>query len=414
MIASFSILSTSTSLPGLPHRLWAAGIRPLRIAAWIVALPWIARLFEAAWGLPQVTDILNAPWDRTPEGLPRLAVIVPARNEQGAIQACLTSLLQQDYANLHIFAVDDRSTDSTGSIMDALAAQHPGHLTAVHVTHLPEGWLGKSNAMAITARAAIADLQPEYLLFTDGDILFAPSILRRSLAYMQSTGADHLVTLPTTLTHTAGESALLAMLHVVSLFAVRAWRVANPRSRDSVGVGAFNMLRTQTYLAVGGVEAAPLEVVEDLALGRRIKRAGYRQHAVYAPSAVTVHWAPGLLGVLHGMTKNFFAIFRFNPLLLLAASIGTAAFWIAPWVFLAIPGCRLPAALTLLALAGLYTLAGRRSLLSPLWCLTAPIAAALLIYSMLRSMLITLRDGGVTWRGTFYPLATLRSRMKPL
>lgn len=386
-----------------------------RIAAWLIAVPWLARLLESANGLARVPNLLAPGYDRAPRNRPSLTVIVPARNEAAAIGSCLQSLLAQDYFQPHdrklrILAVNDRSTDSTGAIMDALAAAHPDRLQVLHIAALPSGWLGKTHAMASAARFAIADHAPDFLLFTDGDILFAPQILRRSLAQAEATRAHHFVTLPTTLTHTPGESMLLTFLQVLGLLAVRPWKADSPGEKDAIGVGAFNLIRTTAYLDLGGFDAMPLEILEDLTLGRRVKAARLRQRVAYAPGAVAVHWAPGLIGVLHGMTKNLFAVFRFRPSLLVAAALGLALFVVAPWILLALPATRTPAALAVASMAGLYILTGRYSLISPAWFVTAPLAAALLIYSMLRSMLITLRDKGVTWRGTFYPLHTLKPR----
>lgn len=384
----------------------------VRIAAWLLALAWMAKLVETVVGIRRVPNLLAgrdaADGDAA---LPSVSVIVPARNEAAGIRECLHSLLAQEYSGLRIVAVDDRSTDATGNIMDELAAANPGRLRVIHIEELPEGWLGKPHAMALAARAEIAgEFAPEYLLFTDGDIVFAKDILKRSLAYSVATGADHFVAMPTTIPHTGGEAMLLSFLQVLGLFAVRPWKIADPKARDAIGVGAFNLLRTETYVAIGGFEATRMEVIEDLVLGRRIKQAGLRQRVAYAPGAVSVHWAPGLLGVLHGMTKNLFAVFRFRAELLLAGALGLALFWLTPWVLLVVPGCRLPGALALLSLAGMYLLTGRRSLLSPGWAILSSVATALLIYSMVRSMGVTLRDGGVTWRGTFYSLKTLRER----
>jgi GT2 family glycosyltransferase len=379
----------------------------VQLIAWLIALPWIATLLDAAVGLPKVPDLLTPEHDQPSRST--LTVIVPARNEAAAIRACLQSLIEQDLPDLHILAVDDRSTDATGDLMDSLAAAHPDRLRVLHVTELPPGWLGKTHAMALAARTTLATHAPDFILFTDGDILFAPFILRRALAQAETVHADHFIVLPTTLTHTPGESMLLAFLQSLSLFAVQPWRTDTPGERGALGVGAFNLIRTSAYLQLGGFDALRTEIVEDLALGRRVKASGLRQRCAYAPGAVSVHWAPGLIGVLHGMTKNLFAVFRFRPVFLLAGAVGLAAFVITPWLLLTLPATRLPAALAIGSLAGIYTLVSRRSLISPLWFVTAPVAAALLIYSMLRSMLITLHTGGVTWRGTFYPLATLKS-----
>jgi hypothetical protein len=112
------------------------------------------------------------------------------------------------------------------------------------------------------------------------------------------------------------------------------------------------------------------------------------------------------------MTKNLFAVFRFRMELLLGAAAWMVLFCIAPVAFLAIPGTRIAGLLTLVSAAGLYALSSRTSRISPVYSLTLPIAAAVVVYSMLRSMGITLFRGGVTWRGTFYPLEELREHAK--
>jgi GT2 family glycosyltransferase len=382
----------------------------LQTSAWLLAIAWLYKFVEAALGLPKVPNLLDPQHDQTPPNLPSLTVVVPARDEAANIAACLQSILAQDNPNLLIFAVDDRSTDATGAIVDALAQANPGKLTAFHIAELPSNWLGKTHAMALAARQAIAGHNPAYLLFTDADILFAPSILRRALAQAEATGADHFVILPTTLAKSYGEGVLLSFFQVMSLWAVRPWRAAVPGRRDAVGVGAFNLIRTAAYLQLGGFEATPMEIVEDLTLGRRVKAAGLRQGVAFAPGAVAVHWASGVFGIVNGLTKNLFAFFSFRSLLLLGAAAWFTLVCFGPLVLLAIPGTRIAGDLALVGVAGLYVLSSRTSQISPWSAAAFPLGAALFVYSMLRSMLITLAHGGVTWRGTFYPLAALRRR----
>ena len=384
----------------------------VQILAWFLTLAWVGKLLEAALGLRRVPNLNHAAHDLAPAGSPRLIVIVPARDEAAKIAACLRSLIEQDYAHLHILAVNDRSTDTTGAQMEALAAAHPQRLTVLHITELQPGWLGKTHAMAVAARKAIQEEYAAFLLFTDADILFTPSILRRSLAYAQTSAADHLVTLPTTLIETPGEAMMLAFLQALSLWAVRPWKIADARARDAIGVGAFNLLRASAYLQLGGFEAVRLEILEDLSLGRRVKAAGLRQRVAFAPGAVAVHWASGLFGILAGMTKNLFAVFSYRPALLTLGALWLAVSCVSPLVFMVTPGTHMPGALTCAAIAGLYLLSSRTSRI-PAWTAVGfPVAAVLLAASMLRSMAITLRDGGVTWRGTFYPLAALRKQRK--
>jgi hypothetical protein len=398
-------------LPPPKVRLYNRMHLALQISAWLIALAWLFKLLEAARGLPTLPNLLAAKYDLHPQGTPTLTVVVPGRNEAANVGPCLESLLNQDYAGLRIIAVNDRSTDRTGAIIHALASAYPEKLEALDILELPPGWLGKTHAMALAARHAIAQRSPGYLLFTDADVLFTPDILRRTMVYVTSSEADHCVVLPNAIVKTIGEGMVLGFLQVLGLWAVRTWRVAKPGTRDAIGVGAFNLIRTEAYLRLGGFDAMPMEIVEDLALGHRVKRAGLRQRVATAPGAVSVHWAAGAFGIVNGMTKNFFAIFRFRIVPVLAAIGWLATFCVAPVGLLAFSVTRVPGVVACASIAGLYIVSGRSSRISPWYAALSPVAAGLVVYSMLRSMVVTLRDGGVTWRGTFYPLAELRKNV---
>jgi glycosyltransferase involved in cell wall biosynthesis len=383
----------------------------LTLFAWLIALAWLWKAITAAAFLRRVPDLTSPAHNLTPPNNPSITVVIPARNEAAHITACLQSLLSQQHPNLHLIAVNDRSTDSTGAIMDVLAARHPDKLAVLHITELPTGWLGKTHAMAFAARHAISLHRPDYLLFTDADILFRPDALRLALAHAVATEADHFVILPTTLVHSAGEGMLLSYLQIMGLWAVRPWRVSDPQAlRDAVGVGAFNLLRTSAYQQIGGYEALRMEIVEDLALGSRIKRARLRQRIATGPDLVSVHWASGVSGILNGLMKNLFAVFRYNSIVALLSCVWFTLFCIVPSVFLAIPQTRTPAILTFASVALLYVISSRQSKVSPWYAVLFPISAILIVYSIVRSMMTTLKNGGVTWRGTFYPLSDLRKK----
>jgi glycosyltransferase involved in cell wall biosynthesis len=383
--------------------------------SWVVAVSWLWKVLSAAIGLPRVPNLILPAYDLTPTGNPSLTVIVPACNEAPHITACLNSLLQQDYPNLHIIAVNDRSTDNTGAIIDSIVAQHPTHLpiqiTALHITELPPDWLGKTHAMALAARQSPTD----YILFTDADVIFRPDALRRSLAYAVASRADHLITVPTTIIHRWDEAAVLGFFQIFSLWAARPWKIPDPRAKhDAIGIGAFNLVRRAAYLQIGGFEAQRMDITEDIIFGRRVKKAGLAQRMAFGRDLVSVHWASGAHGLVNVMTKNIFAAFRFHISLLLAACVWLAAFCFAPLIGLIYAPTRVPAALTLAAVIYGYRLLGRTSGISAWNGLLSPISALIFIYTLLRSMTTTLRQGGVIWRGTFYPLATLRKASTPL
>jgi cellulose synthase/poly-beta-1,6-N-acetylglucosamine synthase-like glycosyltransferase len=269
--------------------------------------------------------------------------------------------------------------------------------------------------MALGARHAIAVHHPDYLLFTDADVIFTPDAVRRSLAQAVEMNADHFVTFPTPIIKSAGEGMLLGYLGVMGLWATRPWKAADPKAiRDSIGIGAFNLLRTEAYQQLGGFDALRMEILEDLTLARKVKLAKLRQRVAIAPGMITLHWAAGARGVVNVMTKNLFSVFRFRIELVLPACLWIALFCLGPLIFLAVPATRVPAVLTLISTAALYTLSRRSSLIAISYWLLFPVAAALFIYSILRSTVTTLKAGGVVWRGTFYPLDELRRNVTPL
>jgi glycosyltransferase involved in cell wall biosynthesis len=299
----------------------------LTIVGWLIALIWLSKVIAAAFGLPRIPNLVLPRYNITPAGSPSITVIVPARNEAAHIAATLHSLLSQDYPNLQIIAIDDRSTDETGAIIDTIAAEHPEKLRALHVTELPPGWLGKTHAMALAARQAPTD----YLLFTDADVLFHPTSIRVTLANAVATNADHLVLVPTNIIKRWDEAAILGFFQIFCLWAGRPWRIADPKAkRDAIGLGAFNLLRRSAYIEIGGYESLRMEIIEDLGLGRRIKRAGLAQRITFGRGLVSLHWAPGAPGLVSVMTKNLFAAFHFYISLALLWCLWLLTFWVAP------------------------------------------------------------------------------------
>jgi hypothetical protein len=157
-----------------------------------------------------------------------------------------------------------------------------------------------------------------------------------------------------------------------------------------------------------------MEIVEDVGLGRRIKRADLAQRLCFGHGLVSLHWASGINGLVSVMTKNLWAAFRFYISLALLGCLWLLLFCVAPAVGLFYSPTRIPAILTLAAIAFAYRLLNRHSGISTWNALFYPFSALIFAFALLRSMLITLKQGGVTWRGTFYPLAELRKHAAPL
>ena len=380
------------------------------ICAWGLAVVWSVRTRALYLRLGSLPDLSDVRWDLCPVRSPQLLVVVPAKDEAETIGPAMETLLAQDYRWLRIVAVDDRSTDATGRLMDEFAARAPERLEVVHISEAAEGWMGKTFAMAVGAERR----QSEYILFTDADVQFSPSILRRAVTYAEITQADHLVVTPTAVTKTWGERTVLGFLQLVALWASPPWKVADPRARWAVAAaGSFNLLRREALEELGGWDPQRLAVVEDITLGRRVRAAGLRQRVVFAPGLVLVHWAPGAWGLIRGTTKNFFAVMNFRVVLLLGAVGGLAALFLLPLAGLAWWPTVIPALVALGCIAVWYRAAGELTRIPARYGWLYPLGAAAILWAMLRSMLLTLWRRGVLWRGTFYPLRELQQHNSP-
>jgi glycosyltransferase involved in cell wall biosynthesis len=368
------------------------------IAGSVLGLAWLWRLVDAALGVPTIADISRPEWDRKPLGGPRVSVVVPARNEETDIEATLTRLLTLDDDNYEVIAVDDRSTDRTGEIMEV-----------IHIAELPAGWMGKPHAMWIAGKQANGD----WLLFTDADVLFKPDALRRALAYAESEPADHLVLFPRMIMKRPGERMMIAFFQTLFVFGHRPWKVADPKTKDHIGVGAFNLLRRSVYEAIGTYQALRFEVLDDMKLGKVVKNGGYAQRNVFGADLISIRWAKGAMGVVDNLTKNFFALMSFQWPRALASSVVLTFLNLVPFIgiLLAHGWARLGYAVALFSMFSIYVGMSQQSDIPPYYFLLHPFSTVLFVYTILRSTFLTLGRRGVVWRGTFYSLEELKRGM---
>jgi len=380
------------------------------IAGCVLGLTWLSRLVGAGFGMLRIPDISDAEWDRYPASpVPRVSIVVPARNEEENIAKTLTQLLALDYPNYEIIAVDDRSIDRTGEVMDSVAAGANASrlLKVIHIETLPAGWLGKAHAMWKAAAQASGD----WLLFTDADVLFKPESVRRALGYAEAERADHLVVFPRMIMKTAGEKMMIAFFQTLFVFGHRPWRVADPKTKDHIGVGAFNLIRRSVYEAIGTYQTVRFEIVDDMKLGKVVKNGGYAQRNVFGDDLITVRWAKGAMGVVNNLTKNSFAILSFQWWRVLLSVAALLFLNLLPFigVMLAHGWARLPFAVALFSMFSIYVGMSWRSSIPPYYFLLHPVSTVLFAYTMLRSMLLALWRGGVVWRGTKYSLDELKA-----
>jgi glycosyltransferase involved in cell wall biosynthesis len=350
----------------------------------------------------RLSQIALPPGER--DTLPLLSVLVPACNEAATLERAMQSLLAMDYPNLEIIAVNDRSTDGTGDLLDRMAAENP-RLRVRHVVTLPAGWLGKNHALHIASQEATG----EWLLFTDADVVYTPDALLRAVSYARRVGADHLVVSPRIETCDFWERLFASYFSLMLSLRCRIWDVADPRRSAYFGFGAFNMVRTAAYRTFGGHGALAMEVADDTKLGKVVKRHGFRTELVDGSDLLSVRWVIGFRGVMQCLTKNAFAGFDFNMPRLLVGVFGLLITAVYPVVMLILLApCRWLAAGALLGMMSGAAAMRRISTAGFLYGLTYPLAALMLGYIILHSAWLACTRQGIVWRGTLYPLDELK------
>ena len=336
---------------------------------------------------------------------PLVTLITAARDEARGIEAAARSLLAQDYPALEFVMVNDRSSDQTGAILDRLAVQD-SRVRVVHVGELPPGWLGKNNALARGAAAA----RGEWLLFADADIVMDPTTVARAVAYVERSGLDHLTLLPELVMPGLLLKAFVSSFVIWLSAYLRPWKARDPGSRRFVGVGAFNLVRASRYAAAGGHQPIRLRPDDDLKLGKLLKRSGARQDLVLGRGLVSVEWYHSLGEAIDGLMKNSFAAVEYNPVLMVAGAAGYLVIGLGP-LAAALLG---HGVVQVLGAAGAGFLLvthfrGAREAGAPLRAaLLYPVVSVILAWILVRALVLNLRHGGITWRGTFYPLSELR------
>jgi hypothetical protein len=341
---------------------------------------------------------------------PRVSIVVPACDEELGVEAALRSLLAQSYPSVQVVAVDDRSSDRTGAIMDRLAGEDE-RVTVVHVDALPDGWLGKLNAL----QRGVERSEGEWLLFADADAHLGPSTLKKCISYADAHGVDFLSVIP----H-IGSAGFLGdtVFNVVTatFCMIRPWRIRDARTRAIGATGAFMLVRRSAFDRTPGFEWLKLEVADDFGLCLMVKTHGGTCDMLLGRDEVKIDWYSSLTEIAVKMQKNFFAITgRFSPLRLVGQAVVMAWFGLVPLAALlpvTEPSLRglLVAALAVQLVATLV--AGRWAARPTLPSLFPWVGLVLGALIMVRAAFVGWAKGGIEWRGVLYPTALLAKRQR--
>lgn len=240
-----------------------------------------------------------------PRGTPRVSVLVPARNEAANLRAHLPLLLASDYPALEIVVLDDESEDDTAAVAEALARVDPNRLRVIRGAPLPAGWVGKSWACAQLAREA----RGEVLLFCDADVAAGPGAVSRTVALLQRHGADAVTAIPRLRMGSLAEAAVIPIIAQLPVAATLPLALV-PRAAPALSManGQWLAFTRDGYAAIGGHQAVRGAVLEDVLLGRAVKRAGLRLVAAAAPRDLSVRMYDGWGEVRAGFRKNLYAL----------------------------------------------------------------------------------------------------------
>lgn len=429
----------------------------IELGGWFLFVIWAVMA-----GIPSLWFIgrsLKRMSDRVPEpdSWPTVSVVVPARDEGHKIEAGLKSLLASDYPNLEVIALDDRSRDETGAIMDRLAenplqdevrtppslprwswasalravlfgtkqeqdvVQKPANhrdklggvsastadvrLHVIHITELPDGWLGKNHALQVGQQRSTG----EWILFTDGDVVYQPDTISRSVRYAVAARLDHLPMYPSIESEGIFEAAFVAAFGVIFAAGTQPWLVPTRWMRAYAGVGAFNLVRRSALERANGFEPIRLDILDDVKLGKMLKQTGSKAEVLRSGDAIRIRWQQSAWACITGLEKNAFASANYSIRELLIICGVTCAVFCGPlagtlFAGNARTGYVAAAVLSHLLFGFSAQLFGHSFFLFPM---LVPAGLAF-VFAFLRSGWITLRQGGVRWRDTFYPLELLR------
>jgi cellulose synthase/poly-beta-1,6-N-acetylglucosamine synthase-like glycosyltransferase len=368
----------------------------------IAGMGWIGIIIYILVGF---TKIKLLPNQSVAKKEPPVAIIIAVRNEEEDVEKALQSICHINYSNYRIIVLNDRSTDSTGDILERMKTQYPA-INVIAIDKLPNGWLGKNNALY----QGYLQSTEEWMLFTDADIVFHPDALSKAMGYVETHNLDHLTILPQTVSRSVMLNSVLATFALILVLYFRPWDVRNPKRKAAMGVGAFNLVKRSTYEKAGTHAAISLRPDDDLKLGQLIKRAGFRSDVMSGKEYLTLEWYKTVKQFRDGLMKNSFSVSNYK----ISGAVANA---LASLVCLAIPVPLMlifgSANIQLTACLIIFFQIIYMELTSPnkwWYAFMIPFGGALMAYVVMRAAILTLKQGGIYWRDSFYSLNELKSQ----
>ncbi len=374
-------------------------------------LTWMAYTYGTFAGRTKML-LLDKPRP-APNPPPLVTILIPAKDEEVRIRACLQSALDQDYPNFELIAIDDRSDDRTGAIMDEMALEDP-RLKVLHIQpgSLEPGWTGKNNALFQGTKIANGG----WLLFVDSDVLLEKTAMTRSVTVSKYKKYDLFSVLPRLETHTVWESMLIP---VCSAAAATMYLIAF-NNNDKVKMGAFAngqfMLTTRAaYDAIGGHETVKDRFCEDTEIARLMKERGLRARVSMGDDVCAVRMYNSLPNIIKGWTRIYYAakVGKKKQILGAINFLATSCFPVYPVLIYGIYRALHPRhnildyawlgaavvhfGLMMVVLGFVY----KWSRNSAWYALMFPVAGPMLLYILIKALIMCITKK-LEWRGTVY------------
>jgi chlorobactene glucosyltransferase len=383
----------------------------LVLVGWASVLLWLVGAFLTVRGLRR-----QKPLQRAADGValmradaPFVSVLVPARNEEGRVlPACIRSILSQDYGRFEVVAVNDRSTDATGTILRAIA-KADSRLRVIEGVEPPPGWLGKPHALQQALHASAG----EWVLATDADMIYEPTVLRTAVAHALANDYDAVTLIPHIVCLTFWERLFMPVFGWFMVMVAPVHRVNDPRQRGAaMGVGGFFLIRREWLRRVDEYRALRAEVAEDLRMAELLKAAGARLRIEYAPDLISTRMQPTFAEIWEGFTKNLFAGTKYNLFQTIVGGLGILLFAVMP--FLVAVGCAIavwagastgwlrllvPTGLVWVIQVSIFAVINLNWNVPVAYAFTVPLGHALFVAILFNSAFRITTGSGVTWKG---------------
>ena len=342
---------------------------------------------------------------------PKVSVIVPARNEEKLISKCLDSLLNQDYQNYEIVVIDDSSEDSTGQIIKKYAEKHP-KIIHVSARPKPEDWMGKNWACMEGYKKATGEL----LLCTDSDTKYSQNVLSLAVAHLESTKIDALTVIPKMLCLDNWTKITLPMLSTFLHTRFSAIRVNDPSKKTGYFFGSFFIIKKAVYEAIGTHEGVKHEIIEDGALGKKVKESGFKLKMVRGEHLLEAVWARNWSTLWNGLKRLMVPLYLQNNTIAIGIFVAVLFLLFMPFpiLFYSVVFFDGTISFTILLISSILACclvyfagiidATKGLQIKWIYSLLAPVGSFIVVAGFLMGMLQAKSKTAVSWRGRIYSM----------